>query len=171
MFKGRVGQLDSVGRAKAVVTVNSDLAMIDIDMPRNVYSPNCIHVFCDSGCGLPIGTFSATGTVGAGSSVNYIPWGSSTSNYTQGTVTFTSGANTGVKATVKYADSSGLTLMYPLPSAPSGGDAFTAAQGCAHTKTACSGYNNISNFRGYPYVPPPEIMTGPLSTTHTTGGK
>lgn len=52
LFKGRVGAVDSVGRTSAQVTVNSDLVLLDIDMPRNLYSPNCQHVLYDSGCAL-----------------------------------------------------------------------------------------------------------------------
>jgi hypothetical protein len=37
--------------------------------------------------------------------------------------------------------------------------------------SACQGkFANLANFRGYPYVPPPQIMTGPLSTTSSVGG-
>ena len=48
--------------------------------------------------------------------------------------------------------------MYPLPFAPSPGDAFTVYAGCDHTQGTCQGrFNNLANFRGFPYVPPPEL--------------
>jgi uncharacterized phage protein (TIGR02218 family) len=72
---------------------------------------------------------------------------------------FTSGANAIVRATVKaVTPSAALGLMYPLPSQPSTGDAFTVYQGCDHTPETCqSQFNNLANFRGFPYVPPPQI--------------
>jgi uncharacterized phage protein (TIGR02218 family) len=75
-----------------------------------------------------------------------------------------------VVATIKSASSSGLMLVYPLPNAPAAGDTFTAAQGCDHTMATCKDqFNNLSNFRGYPFVPPPQIMTGPLSASWNQG--
>jgi len=51
-----------------------------------------------------------------------------------------------------------LSLMYPLPATPAAGDAFTVAFGCDHTRGTCQGrFNNLANFRGFPFVPPPQI--------------
>jgi uncharacterized phage protein (TIGR02218 family) len=51
-----------------------------------------------------------------------------------------------------------LILMYPLPAAPATGDAFTVYAGCDHTPATCSArFANLANFRGFPYVPPPQI--------------
>lgn len=170
LFKGRVAQIDEIGRTTAKVTVASDLTLLDIDMPRNCYQSNCVHVLYGSGCGLARGTYSTSGNVFAGSSRTTIIWPGAISAFQQGTITFTSGANTGVEATIKAAGSGWLLLAYPLPSAPAVGDVFTAAQGCDHTKDTCSSkFNNLNNFKGFPYVPPPQIMTGPLSSTTTSG--
>lgn len=170
MFKGRVSSIDDIGRTTAQATAAADTVFLDIDMPRRLWSPQCTHVLYDSGCGLARGTYSAKGTVGAGATNTWIPWSSASASYAQGSITFTSGANSGAVATIKSADSTGLTLVYPLPNVPTAGDAFTAAQGCDHTTTTCkSKFNNLSNFRGYPFVPPPQIMTGPLSASWNQG--
>ena len=48
--------------------------------------------------------------------------------------------------------------MYPLPFAPSAGDAFTVYAGCDHTQATCQGrFNNVAENRGFPYVPPPQM--------------
>ena len=48
--------------------------------------------------------------------------------------------------------------MYPLPFAPMTGDAFTVYAGCDHTQGTCQNrFNNLANFRGFPYVPPPQM--------------
>ena len=48
--------------------------------------------------------------------------------------------------------------MYPLPFAPAPGDTFNVAFGCDHTQATCqSKFNNLVNFRGFPYVPPPQL--------------
>ncbi len=170
MFKGRVASIDEIGRTTAQITVAADTVFLDIDMPRRLWSPQCTHVLYNSGCGLARGTYSASGTVGAGATTTWIPWAGASSAYAQGTITFTSGANSGVVATIKGTNSSALALAYPLPNVPAVGDAFTAAQGCDHTMATCqSKFNNLSRFRGYPFVPPPQVMTGPLSASWNQG--
>jgi uncharacterized phage protein (TIGR02218 family) len=156
LFKGRMGKIDNVGRTTAEISVNSDLVLLDIEMPRNLYSPACLHVLYDSGCGLVKNAYGANGTVGSGSTYSAINWSGASSVYTQGTILFSSGANGGVSATIKQGTAGVLTLAAPLQSAPAVGDAFTVYQGCDHTIATCKAkFNNLSNFRGFPYIPPP----------------
>jgi uncharacterized phage protein (TIGR02218 family) len=157
LFKGRIGTIDHVGRTTAEITVNSDLVLLDLQMPRNVYSPACQHVLYDSGCGLVKSAFGTAGVAGAGSSASVIDWSGATLNFVQGTIIFSSGANNGLTANVKSAIvATSLILSYPLPNSPASGDAFTAYWGCDHTQATCtSRFNNLANFRGFPYVPPP----------------
>ena len=156
LFKGRVGTIDSVGRTSAEITVNSDLVLLDIKMPRRIYSPACQHVLYDSGCGLVKSAFGTNGTVGAGSTQTNIFWSGASSNYDQGTITFSSGVNNGISATVKgHITGSYLILAYPLYTAPTAGDSFTAYWGCDHTQSTCHNkFNNLPNFLGFPFVPP-----------------
>lgn len=160
VFKGRMGTIDKIGRVGAEITVNSDLVLLDMEMPRNFYAANCQHVLYDSGCALNKEAFGANGEVVNGSTRSTILWAGGSSAYSQGTITFLSGANVGVKANVKAgftsSPSNGLMLSYPLPNMPVVGDMFRVYQGCDHTKNAClSKFNNIVNFRGFPYIPPP----------------
>ncbi len=159
MFQGRVSTVDSVGRTQATLTVASDLVILDYDMPRNLFSPTCLHTLYDAGCGVIRGTYSVNGTAGAGSTSNQILTSVAQAGHAQGSLVWTSGANANVRSTVKSAAvGSALNLMYPLPFAPTTGDAFTVAFGCNHTQATCQGtFNNLANFRGFPYVPPPEL--------------
>lgn len=157
LFKGRVSTIDSVGRTTAQVMVASDLVLLDIDMPRNLYQPTCNHVLFDSGCGLVKNAFGASGTVGSGASATVVPWSGASQAYAQGTITMTAGVNTGASATIRSASATALTLAYPLPAIPAAGDAFTAYQGCDHSLATCKAkFNNAANFRGFPFVPTPE---------------
>ena len=74
LFKGRLGVVDEIGRTSAKLTVNSDLVLLDIDMPRNVYQPTCLHTLYDSGCTLVKNAFGTNGTVGSGSTASVINW-------------------------------------------------------------------------------------------------
>ncbi len=159
LFQGRVSTVDNVGRTQATLTVASDLVILDYDMPKNLFSPTCLHVLYDAGCGVIRGTYSANGACGAGSTSNQISWTGARAGDVQGSLVFTSGANANIRATVKAAAAgSGYTLMYPLPFAPATGDTFNVAFGCDHTQATCQGkFNNLANFRGFPYVPPPQL--------------
>jgi uncharacterized phage protein (TIGR02218 family) len=159
MFQGRISTIDSVGRTQAMVTVASDLVILDYDMPKNLFSPTCLHVLYDAGCGIIRGTFSLDGTVGAGSNSNTINFSGARAGDAQGSLVFTSGANANVRATVRSVNiGTSYSLMYPLPFAPTEGDAFNVAFGCDHTQATCQGkFNNLINFRGFPYVPPPQV--------------
>jgi uncharacterized phage protein (TIGR02218 family) len=166
LFKGRVGTIDGVGRTTAEITVNSDLTLLDINMPRNLYSPACLHVLYDSGCTLLASNFETAGVVGPPSNLpnSVIEWTGANSNYAQGKITFTSGVNAGISATIKAGATSAqnngnpayLQLAYPLIEAPSPGDTFDVFFGCDHTMATCqTKFNNLANFRGFPFIPPP----------------
>ncbi|MGD0565430.1 MAG: DUF2163 domain-containing protein [Roseiarcus sp.] len=159
LFHGRVSTIDQVGRTSATITVASDLVVLDYDMPRNLYSPTCLHTLYDSGCGVVRGTYAASGTVGAGSTASLIDFSGALASHAQGSIVFTSGVNANLRATVKsVAAGASLSLMYPLPSPPATGDAFTVYAGCDHTQATCSSrFSNLANFRGFPFVPPPQI--------------
>ena len=141
------------------MTIASALVILDYDMPRNLFSPTCGHTLYDSGCGIIRGTYAANGTAGAGSTASMILSSVAAAQHVQGSLVFTSGANANLRATVKnVAVGSALNLMYPLPFASATGDAFTVYAGCDHTQATCvSRFNNGANFRGFPYVPPPEL--------------
>jgi uncharacterized phage protein (TIGR02218 family) len=165
LFQGRVTSVESAGRLQAKVNVASDLTLLNIDMPRRQFSRNCVHTLYDAGCTLNPATYTSTGSVESGSTSTVINWSSSSTNQAQGTIRFTSGVCTGIVATVKGVAGGQVTLAYPLPTTPATGDAFSVTFGCDHTKATCnSRFGNTANFLGFPYVPLPEIMTGPLSS-------
>jgi len=156
LFKGRVGNIDHIGRTTTQITVNSDLILLDINIPRNFYSPQCVHVLYDSGCGLIKSAYGTNGLVEAGSNKTTIIWSAADIKLTQGTLVFSSGQNSGASATIKAVQDNALILATALPYKPMTGDHFIAYQGCAHTLESCiNQFSNRDRFRGFPYVPPP----------------
>ena len=102
LFHGRISTVDEVGRTKAKLTVANELVLLDIDMPRNIFAPTCLHTLFDLGCGLPAGAFSTNGVVGAASTTSLINFSAALAAHLQGKIVFSSGANAGAVATVKY---------------------------------------------------------------------
>ena len=88
MFKGRVSTVDRVGRTSAQITVASPLVVLDFDMPRNIYSPTCLHTLYDAGCGLNALDFQYNGDVGAGSTATVILGSGALAAHVQGSFFF-----------------------------------------------------------------------------------
>lgn len=159
-FVGRIADADA-DSLSAELQIESSLASLNISMPRNVYQSACMHQLFGSGCALVKNTYKVTGSVTGSPSIIAFNTGLTQADayFSLGTITFTSGANSGISRTVKRSlnASGAITLMAPLPSAPSIGDAFDIYPGCDKTQATCtSKFNNLVHFRGYPYIPNPE---------------
>lgn len=156
LFHGRVSTLDTIGRTQSQMKVKSDLVLLNIDYPRNTFQATCLHTLFDSGCTLNKALFGVAGTVGLSPTQLVVPWSLSTAKYyNQGTISFTSGVNTGLTFAIGSSTASALNLVEPFTHVSSPGDSFIAYPGCAHTIPACQAFNNLPNFRGFPFVPDP----------------
>lgn len=166
VFSGRVSTVKT-GRLSADVTVRSDLELLNVQIPRNLYQPACLRTLYDSGCGISRATYTKAGTVGSATKSQVVTTASAitatNSYYDMGALIFTSGALAGVVRTVKTyinaTSSKTFVLGEPLPSVPAIGDSFKVYPGCDKTKNTCgSKFSNSANFRGMPFVPVPETM-------------
>jgi uncharacterized phage protein (TIGR02218 family) len=158
LFEGRVADVEC-SRTMARLKVNSDLELLNIQMPRNLYQPGCIHNLYDTGCGLTKSSWAVGGAVS--SVLNYTGVASGLSQpdgyFDNGVLIFNSGTNAQVRRTVKKYAAGIFTFSTPLKVLPSAGDTFTAYPGCDKTQVTCtSKFSNVIHFRGYPYIPIPE---------------
>ena len=153
MFSGRVSTVDQVGRTAAKITVASKLVILDMDMPKNLWSPTCIHVLYDAA------SYTVSITAGSGSTQNVIASAAANTNYLQGYIIGVTGANAGIRGTIKQVNPGvNFHMAYPFPEVVTVGDTFTATQGCAHTQANCQNqFDNLINFRAFPFVPPPQM--------------
>ena len=163
IFRGMVGQVDCSTSA-AYVTANDYKSLLNQQMPRNLYQASCRHRLFDSRCTLSAGSFTGTGTAGVGSTRGNIlatvsaPGGSAT--YTLGTLTMTSGANSGFSRVVSHWGGGAFTLLSPFPMDVAAGDTFSVTAGCDKSLATCAAFSNTVNFGGSPYVPIPEVSLG-----------
>ena len=95
--------------------------------------------------------------------------------FTNGALTWTSGANTGANAHVKAHLSIGadtlieLWLAPPAPIEP--GDTFEITAGCDKTSATCAAkFGNIAAFRGFPHIPGDDVASSYPSTGGTHDG-
>jgi len=160
-FVGNIGDLDQLSRTMAKFTCKSKVEDLNIQLPRNILQPTCMHTLFDAGCTLNKSAFAVNGSVQAGSTVNKLITNltQADSYFDNGQLVFTSGANKGHVAAVRiYTNSSGTVYFFvPLATPPAIGDTFTIYPGCDKTQATCTAkFSNLANFGGFPYVPVPE---------------
>jgi len=163
IFTGRVAAVD-ISRTQVGIAINSHLELLDISMPRRVFQAPCQHTLFDAGCTLAAAAHAVSGTVAAGATQSvihtHIPAPPGSGTYALGRILFTSGANAGFQRSIR-AYLAGLPaqlkLFAPLSFPVSVGDAFTAYPGCDKQRDTCGLFGNTANFRGFPYIPAPEL--------------
>lgn len=163
-FTGRVAEIDA-GRSVASFMLNSHVELLNLLLPRNVWSPGCINNLGDVACSATIPT--TTGVVTAGSTLAVINatvagfGGFGAGNFDLGKVAFTSGAMNGNSfsiRTVVLGATSVIQLLGFMPSAPQVGDTFVMSFGCNKSLTdpnGCTKFSNQARFRGAPWIPQP----------------
>ncbi|SEG56470.1 phage conserved hypothetical protein BR0599 [Bryocella elongata] len=164
-FFGRVNE-SNVTASGAKFTVKSMLDDLDRDYPFDVIEADCNAVVFDVRCGVNPAAYTFTGAAGAGSTKNKLITGLSNADdyFTQGVLSFTSGAMSGAHYLVKSYAGGVIVPSPPFLAAPATGDAFSVSAGCDKTQATCTskfGYDSSSGtapfFRGKPYVPDPTV--------------
>jgi uncharacterized phage protein (TIGR02218 family) len=111
-------------------------------------------------CGLRKADFAYNVIAGSGSSRTEIKMdnGFDDGFFTQGTMMCTSGENVGVSRSIKWFSGNSAIPAQPFANDVRAGDRFTFWRGCAKTMVACQGYNNMANFRGFPFLPCQNVL-------------
>lgn len=156
-FSGRIADMHMT-RSEVSMTVKSDLELLNVKLPRNLYQAGCLNTLYDGNCGLSRAAWGVAGTVTSATKTTLNCGISNAAGYFDlGYIVFNTGALAGVRRTVKSYGTYNFTLLNPLPSAPAIGDTFTAYAGCDHSQATCtSKFSNVIHFRGFPYIPVPE---------------
>lgn len=139
--------------------------LAEIKVPKVAYQKECPWQIYDTRCGLNPDNWDESGSAGASSTDRILvssvfAYSAHAAGYWTGAkVTITSGANSGMSATViKHMDGSVKFLM-ALPAVIASGVTFTAWPNCRGLGPIChSVFNNYANFLGFEYVPNPEAL-------------
>lgn len=166
-FTGKIGRVEEMGRTHAKLIAHDDRVYLGKQLPVARFQPGCRNTLFDSKCALVKASFAVTSAVASGSTNKVVNCAlTQVANYfTLGTITFTSGALSGLSYTVKSYAPGVFQMATALRSVPAVSDTFTAYPGCKKTQDACENtntavgpaFNNVVHFRGEPYVPSPEL--------------
>ena len=165
LFSGKTGEI-KIGSRGAKITFKGLNIRMQQYMPKNRYESGCIHNLYDAGCGADRASFTITNTIGSGSDITNITWGSPPgldtvylNNLGLGTLTITSGEDVGTSRTIDSADPFAIHLAYPLLAPPSPGDSISMVYGCDKTRDGthgCGFFHQISHYRGFRFIPQAE---------------
>lgn len=176
MFSGLVSGINSVGRSSATIRVKSDLILLDTQMPRDFYEPNCKNTWGDPACGIDQLDFMTIGAIEAGSTRTVLNWAGADPGFALGKVHISSGDDTVRVRTISNATDTQLFLAYPLDFEPAEGQLFEAYLGCDRTAERCQFFHGDpvwkTRFKGFPFIPVAETAVGVgVGGTESKGGK
>lgn len=155
---GRIGKV-SGPPTELSIEVNSEMEVLSVKQPIDVFQSMCRHTLFGPGCTLSKAAFKVSGAVTSGSTVSQVNTGLVDADgwFSLGQIVFTSGPNNGLSRFVKRYAGGSFAVIPPLPTAPAVGNTFDAYPGCDRLQATCSGkFNNLNNFGAEPYTPAPE---------------
>ena len=162
IFSGRVSDV-SGSRSAVKVDVKSDIELLNVSSPRNIYQSGCMRTLYDGGCKVNREKFTVNGRVTANSTTGTELACNLTQSdgwFNQGVIKFTSGRNAGLSRTVKEHKGGRLSFALRLPFPPQSGDVFKIYPGCDKRQETCGRkFDNIVHFRGFPYIPAADTIT------------
>lgn len=162
IFSGRVSDV-SGSRSAVKVDVKSDIELLNVSSPRNIYQAGCMRTLYDGGCKVNREKFTVNGRVTANSTTGTELACNLTQAdgwFNQGVIKFTSGRNAGLSRTVKEHKGGRLSFALRLPFPPQSGDVFKIYPGCDKRQETCGKkFDNIVHFRGFPYIPAADTIT------------
>ncbi len=161
----RQGSLGEVRRTGQAFTAEIRGLAHYLQQPQGrVYQYACDAALGDSRCGIDLTSplYRGTGTVTLAASARQLSAsglsGFTDGWFTQGLLTFTSGANSGRASEVKRHTLAGsaatFELWQPMPGAITPGDTVIVTAGCNKLLAICrTKFANAANYRGFPHMP------------------
>ena len=153
------GTLGNVSAGRSTFTAELRGLLQVLQQPvGEVFSPACAATLGDTRCKVVLGPFTATGSVTAVSSARAFTDSTraeAADYFGAGLITWTSGANTGLKMEIDTFSAGAFTLTLPMPRTVAVGDTYSAVAGCRKRviDDCKTKFSNIVNFRGHPYLP------------------
>ena len=171
----KVGYLGEISRVDGIFTAElRGLSQVLDTKVGRLYAISCDAVLGDARCKVDLlanPDFFKTGTVSdvTSESTFIVSDSYEDSKFNQGSLHFTSGANSGFARNIRLQKGDTIITYLPFPYPINTGDEFQMTVGCDKKPTTCSGkFSNKVNFRGFDYVPTNEdVFNSPIATKPT----
>lgn len=164
LLAGRLGDMSqgTLGFTAEILTPGGELQQRPL---LRTYSPSCRWILGDENCTVDLDALEVSGSVTStvihtapGNTSRRIFGDSSRTEdsgfFSQGTLTWTSGANNGRTSEIKDFDGTNFTLWETLLDTIQVGDTYTAKPGCDKTEQTCKDkFDNFVNNGSFPHVP------------------
>lgn len=163
IFTGRIGNIKWTQDGMQVEFVSS-MKNLERNLGETFTAP-CRHQLFGGAtpgkvgyCGVSAAAYTFAGVVGTVTSrwkFTYTGAAAAQADgyFDSGTLTFTSGANSGVSCVVKTDASDTITLLLPAGRVITAGDTFSVKAGCDKTMDTCKNkFSNVPNFGGFPHI-------------------
>lgn len=161
VFAGRIAEVD-FDRTACTLQMNDFRELLDVDMPRNLYSAACRYALFDGACGLAKDDFAIDATVSGvvgNQIVAVVTEETIEADYLAlGEIAFTTGNNAGLTVMIKAWSVLGVAeLLTPMPFEIINGDAVRLFPGCDKKSATCDNkFGNLDKYGGFPFIPAPE---------------
>ncbi len=167
----RSGSLGEVKRAGTAFAAEVRGLAHYLQQPKGrVFQYTCDADLGDARCGIDLNdpAYNGTGTIASVTDERRFTASNLDSFasewFTQGLLTFTSGAALGQKIEVKRHTNTGGVVTFELWQPALGplltGQTFTVTAGCDKTLETCKAkFANVVSFRGFPHMPGPDVLT------------
>lgn len=157
MFAGRVSTCSKVGRQSATVNVKSDMVLLSMKMPRDLYQPQCRNTWGDgAGCDLVQDNFATQTVVGASPTRSIIPWSGITEDHVMGKLFIEGGDSvTRIRTILRVNVGVSAEVIYPLDFDPIAGQNVVFYPNCRREYARCGLYHATpaQKYIGFPFVP------------------
>lgn len=157
LFEGMVAEVEP-SSTQVVLSLVDAREGLRVKLPKTSIQPPCGALLFDGQCSLSEPAWTVVGTVAAGGDARFVRTNRTEADdyFTLGIITFTSGANQGVKRAIRsFKNANGeFELDEALPTVPAVGDTFSVYPGCDKRRTTCeTKFSNLTHFRGFPLLP------------------
>jgi uncharacterized phage protein (TIGR02218 family) len=156
LFDGKVSTHTIPNQQTALLRLVGNVKLVTKALTER-YSATCRAMFGDARCKFDLATvtagFTATAVGGAQLFTAAALVAASINFYRLGTVVWLTGDNAGTRVEVAGNTAGVVKLLFKPPYQIQVGDTGNIVRGCSKTLAACTGYNNVPNYRGEPFVP------------------
>ncbi|HUT62184.1 MAG TPA: phage BR0599 family protein [Phycisphaerae bacterium] len=157
-----VSLIAAITRVSVTVHLQSWISKLDMRAPQTICQEQCNNALFDNYCGLLEGPWQILGTaLGGDRDLMFSDRAEANGWFDLGMVEFLTGSNAGQSKTVSRFEAGTFYFPSPFQCVVASGDTYRAVPGCNKTVDEClTKFANLTRYRGFPYIPRPEIMVG-----------